>query len=284
MNFFSFFFLFLTVLKGPWPVMLTGFLFFLIHCSSGILFYLSFGSSSALAAASLNSFFFLSSSLWLRDLVRETAKKCSLVPLGVFIFGFALFVVSEAILFSAIFWASFHFTSSPFFSFQEALFLPDPCELTYGNTLLLSNAAVSLGSGFSSLLGSPHIPFLLAWTFLSLQIKEFRNLGFYVSDSLYGSVFFFLSGLHFFHVLVGLVILGILSTFPSAFGRAIFHFLCTSQDLYFTVQVLYWHFVEVLWLFIIHRLRGFIFTSFVTFFIFTNSLLGINYFVVEATV
>jgi len=207
--------------------MLTGFLFFLIHCSSGISFTFFF------------AFFFSSWPLWLRDLVRETAKKCSLVPLGVFIFGFALFVVSEAILFSAIFWASFHFTSSPFFSFQEALFLPDPCELTYGNTLLLSNAAVSLGSGFS--------PSLFAWTFLSLQIKEFRNLGFYVSDSLYGSVFFFLSGLHFFHVFVGLVILGIPSTFP----EAIFIFLCTSQDLYFTVQVIYWHFVEGVWLFII---------------------------------
>ena len=86
--------------------------------------------------------------LWIRDLVRETAKKCSLVPLGVFLFGFALFVLSEAIFFVSIFWASFHLTSSPFFSFQEALFIPDPCELTYGNTLLLSNAAVSLGSAY----------------------------------------------------------------------------------------------------------------------------------------
>merc|ERR1712187_699597 len=172
--------------------------------------------------------------------------------------GFALFVLSEAILFTSIFWASFHSTASPFFSFQEALFLPDPCELTYGNTLLLSNAAVALGSAYtsrenlvffaSSFLSSS---FLLAATFLTLQIKEFRNLGFYVSDSLYGSVFFFLSGLHFFHVVVGLVILGIFSSFLEAFGRASFLFLITSQDLYFTVQILYWHFVEVVWLFII---------------------------------
>ena len=95
----------LLVLKGPWPVMLTGFLLFFFRSAS--LVFISFSS------------YFLS-----RDLVRETGKKCSLVPLGVFIFGFPLFVVSEAILFSAIFWASFHFTSSPFFSFQEALFLP----------------------------------------------------------------------------------------------------------------------------------------------------------------
>ena len=123
--------------------------------------------------------------------------------------------------------------------------------------------------------GSPHsASFLLAWTFLSLQIKEFRNLGFYVSDSVYGCVFFFLSGLHFFHVVVGLVILGILSSFPEAFGRASLSFLCTSQDLYFTVQVLYWHFVEVVWLFIILILYSFSFVFLFYFFGFYTFSLG----------
>ena len=205
----------------------------------------------------LLAFLFSCPSLWIRDLVRETAKKCSLVPLGVLIFGFALFVVSEAILFVSMFWASLHFGVSPFFSFQEALFLPDPCELTYGNTLLLSNAAVSLGGAYTIrenlvLLGSLHsTSFVLASTFLSLQIKEFRNLGFYVSDTVYGCLFFFLSGLHFFHVVVGLVILGIFSSFPSAFGPVSISFYFTSQDLYFSVAVLYWHFVEAVWLIII---------------------------------
>ena len=113
-------------MKGPWPVMLAGYVCFLISYS--YLIFFSFNLFLAFLA------FFSLESFWLRDLVRETAKKCSLVPPGVFIFGFALFVLSEAILFTSFFWASFHFTASPFFSFQEALFLPDPCELTYGNT------------------------------------------------------------------------------------------------------------------------------------------------------
>jgi heme/copper-type cytochrome/quinol oxidase subunit 3 len=191
---------------------------------------------------------------WIRDLVRETAKKCSLVPLGVFLFGLLVFVLSEAVFFVSIFWASFHLTSSPLFIFQEALFIPDPCELTYGNTLLLSNAAVSLGSAYitrESLLffGSPHsASVVFASTFLSLQIKEFRNLGFYVSDSVYGCVFFFLSGFHFFHVVVGLVLLGILSSIPLAFGLS--GSLCISQDFFFLFQVLYWHLVELVWQFL----------------------------------
>ena len=74
---------------------------------------------------------------WSRDLVRETIKKCNMVSVNVFIFGFTPFVISESILFISIFWGLIHFISSPFFNFQESLFLPDPCELTYGNTLLL---------------------------------------------------------------------------------------------------------------------------------------------------
>jgi heme/copper-type cytochrome/quinol oxidase subunit 3 len=237
----------ITIIKSPWPSILAGF----------VCFFLSAQASSAFTQnvywGGLN--FILIFNLWIRDLVRETAaKKCSLVPLGVFLFGFALFVLSEAIFFVSIFWASFHLTSSPFFSFQEALFIPDPCELTYGNTLLLSNAAVSLGSAYitrESLLffGSPHsASFVFAWTFLSLQIKEFRNLGFYVSDSVYGCVFFFLSGFHFFHVVVGLVLLGILSSIPMAFGLS--GSLCISQDFFFLFQVLYWHLVELVWQFL----------------------------------
>ena len=141
---------FLALTLGPWPSILAGFVCFFLSSQSFKLLF------SFLLIFSVEAVW-----LWIRDLVRETAKKCSLVPLGVFIFGFALFVLSEAILFVSIFWASFHFTSSPFFSFQEALFLPDPCELTYGNTLLLSNAAVSLGSAYITrenlvLFGSPH--------------------------------------------------------------------------------------------------------------------------------
>merc|ERR1711953_867730 len=119
-----------------------------------------------------------------------------------------------------------------------------------GNTLLLSNAAVSLGLSYDKrdnyiLFGSPNSSsFLISFCFLSLQVKEFRNLSFYVSDSLYACVFLFLSGLHFFHVLIGLLILGILTSFLESYGMGWILFLCVSQDLYFNIQVFYWHFVE----------------------------------------
>merc|ERR1711959_167623 len=94
---------------------------------------------------------------------------------------------------------------------------PDPCELTFANTLLLSNAAISLGNAFISLEISSSFSvfyllfsFILAWTFISLQIKEFLIMSLSINDSVFSSVFFFLTGLHFFHLVVGLLLLSFL--------------------------------------------------------------------------
>merc|ERR1712050_480766 len=131
---------------------------------------------------------------------------------------FFLFLASEALLFISFFWASFHSLSSPTLGvcLGEGFYLPDPCELTFANTLLLSNAAVSLGGAFVSLEISLQFviffslfSFIQAWTFISLQIKEFRIMGLSINDSVYSSVFFFLTGLHFFHLLLGLLLLGL---------------------------------------------------------------------------
>merc|ERR1711877_54449 len=119
----------------------------------------------------------------------------------------------RGLLFISFFWASLHSLSSPSLGFwpAEGFYVPDPCELTFANTLLLSNAAVSLGGAFISLeISSSFLvlfslfSFILAWTFISLQIKEFRIMGLSINDSVYSCVFFFHTGLHFFHLVVGL--------------------------------------------------------------------------------
>ena len=48
----------------------------------------------------------------------------------------------------------------------ESFYLPDPCELTFANTLLLSNAAISLGNAFINLeISSQYIIFFTLWSF-----------------------------------------------------------------------------------------------------------------------
>ena len=55
-----------------------------------------------------------------------------------------------------------------------------------------------------------------------LQIKEFRILGLSINDSLYGSVFFFLTGLHFFHLIIGLLLLSLLFWSCNYLSRVLF--------------------------------------------------------------
>merc|ERR1712113_951334 len=168
---------------------------------------------------------------------------------------------SEALLFVSFFWASLHSLSSPTLGIWpgEGFYVPDPCELTFANTLLLSNAAVSLGGAFISLgISSSFLiffslfSFILGWTFISLQIKEFRIMGLSINDSVYSSVFFFLTGLHFFHLVVGLFLLSLFfwsCSFP--FPRTLFFTLRVSEVyLFYNLQNFYWHFLEILWLFI----------------------------------
>merc|ERR1712232_766415 len=138
-------------------------------------------------------------------------------------------------------------------------YLPDPCELTFANTLLLSNAAVSLGGAFVSLEISSQflilfslLSFILAWTFISLRIKEFRIMGLSINDSVYSSLFFFLTGLHFFHLLVGLFLCCLFFWGCSCPSKilCLLTLRVSEVHLFYNLQLFYWHFLEILWLFI----------------------------------
>ena len=126
---------------------------------------------------------FISLHFYFWDLLRESYKQYEILLIVLFL-GFLIFLASEALLFISFFWASFHSLSSPSLGIfgVEGFYVPDPCQLTFANTLLLSNAAVSLGGAFVSLEISISFliffslfSFILAWMFISLQIKEFIN-------------------------------------------------------------------------------------------------------------
>merc|ERR1711897_62496 len=202
----------------------------------------------------------LSFHFWFRDLLREFAKKYEILLMVLFLVFF-LFLASEALLFISFFWASFHSLSSLTLGIcpLEGFYLPDPSELTFSNTLMGSNAAVSLGGAFVSLEISSQFliffslfSFILAWTFISLQIKEFRIMGLSINDSVHSSLFFFVTGLHFFHLLFGLLLCCLFfwgCSFPSKINN--FRNLRVSEvHLFYNLQIFYWHFLEILWLFI----------------------------------
>ena len=151
-------------------------------------------------------------------MLREFYKKYEVLLIYLFLLFF-VFLISEALLFVSFFWAAFHSLSSPSFVImpEEGIYCPDPCELTFANTLILSNAAISLGNAFISLEISSSfniyfilLSLILASTFVGLQIKEFRIMGLSINDSVYSCLFYFCTGLHFFHLLIGLLLLGLM--------------------------------------------------------------------------
>merc|ERR1711953_1218923 len=90
--------------------------------------------------------------------------------------------------------------------------------------------------------------FILAWTFISLQIKEFLIMSLSINDSVFSSVFFFLTGLHFFHLFVGLLLLGLyFHSCSFQFKISIFVNLRVSEvHLFNNLQLFYWHLIEIL--------------------------------------
>merc|ERR1712073_255068 len=253
---------FCLLIHSPWLLVFALCLFFMIllgfnlYCWKGI----HFSWSNSLIFLLLFLGLIFTFHFWFRDLLREFAKKYEILLMGLFLLFF-LFLASEALLFISFFWASFHSLSSPTLGIWpgEGFYLPDPCELTFANTLLLSNAAVSLGGAFVSLEISSQFliffslfSFILAWTFISLQIKEFRIMSLSINDSVYSSLFFFLTGLHFFHLLFG-SFLSCLFFWGCSFPYKIKYFLSlrvSEVHLFYNLQLFYWHFLEFLWLFI----------------------------------
>lgn len=208
---------FCLLINSPWllvfALIIVLFIFtgFNIYCCAGI----HFSWSYSLILCHLLFGLIYSFHIWSRDLLREFTKKYEILLMVLFLL-FGGFLASEALLFISFFWASFHLLSSPTLGMWpgEAFYLPDPCELTFANTLLLSNAAVSLGGAFVSLeISSQYIIFFALWSFclsslfISLQIKEFRILAYSINDSLYSCLFFFLTALHFFHLILGILLL-----------------------------------------------------------------------------
>merc|ERR1712028_100867 len=252
---------FCLLVNSPW-LLVFALLFFLyvlglnLYCWKGI----HFSWSLDFILFSIFSGLIITLHFWFRDLLRELNKKYEILLMVLFLVFF-LFLASEALLFISFFWASFHSSSSPTLGIWpgEGFYVPDPCELTFANTLLLSNAAVSLGGAFISLEISSSFmiffslfSFILAWAFISLQIKEFRVMGLSINDSVYSCLFFFLTGLHFFHLLVGLFLLS-LFFWGCSFHFQILYYISlrvSEVHLFYNLLLFYWHFLEILWMFI----------------------------------
>ena len=85
---------------------------------------------------------------------------------------------------------------------------------------------------------------LLGALFTAVQAYEYAHAPFGFSGSLYGATFFMATGFHGFHVLIGTMFLLV------CLIRAYKGHFTPQQHLGFEFAAWYWHFVDVVWLFL----------------------------------
>ena len=158
--------------------------------------------------------------LWFRDVITEgtyLGNHTKQVQRGLNI-GFALFIISEVFFFLSIFWAFFHSSLSPTVELGSQwppVGIPtiNPFELPLLNTILLLSSGATItyshhgliqGNRTAAIYGTI-ITVLLAAIFTGLQVYEYFEANFTMSDSVFGSAFFASTGLHGLHVIVGTI-------------------------------------------------------------------------------
>ena len=84
----------------------------------------------------------------------------------------------------------------------------------------------------------------LGFYFTILQILEYYEASFTFADSIYGSTFFIATGFHGLHVIIGTLFLLVMLM------RHINYEFSKSHHFGFEAAAWYWHFVDVVWLFL----------------------------------
>lgn len=243
---------------SPWPIFAALGVFCL---TIGAVMYMhSYEGGDSLSLLGLGMILYVMF-VWWRDLVREATFEghhTKKVRMGL-TYGMILFIVSEVMFFAAFFWAFFHSSLSPTIEIG-AIWPPVGIDPIYAWGVPLWNTIILLSSGASVtwahhaiLLGKRghkdgslalQITILLAVLFTCVQAKEYLESTFTISDGIYGSTFYMATGFHGFHVFVGTIFLTL------CLFRHMSHHFTKHHHFGFEAAAWYWHFVDVVWLFL----------------------------------
>jgi cytochrome c oxidase subunit III len=173
--------------------------------------------------------------------------------------GMVLFIVSEAVMFGAFF-GQYFYNRVLSDSWPTRTGLPPGFDRVPAFPLPVILTVVLVASGFTAhfaqnairrddrdaVQGWLIVTILLGLSFLGGQAFEYTNLivvdGFSITSGIYGTVFYSLTGLHGLHVTVGVLVLtGVLIRVFMGHFSSRSHFGLEGT-------VLYWHFVDAVWL------------------------------------
>ena len=244
------------VSPSPWPLFTCVSLLSLT--STGVLSMHGFENTQEFLSLALFTLIF-SMSFWFRDVIAEATylgNHTLAVQRGLNS-GIALFIVSEALFFLAIFWSFFHSALSP--TIEVGAHWPpvgidavNPFELPLLNTVILLSSGVTITYAHHSIIqgnrkGALHglvTSVILALIFTVFQAIEYSVSSFTISDSTFGSCFYFGTGFHGLHVIIGTAFISV------GLWRVVAYHSTDNHHLGLESSILYWHFVDVVWLFL----------------------------------
>jgi len=200
--------------------------------------------------------------VWWRDVVRESrtpGMHSPVVSLGLR-YGMLLFISSEVMFFVGFFWAFFNFAlfpenvsgaATPMWP-PEGVHTFDPFHFPFLNTMILLLSGTTVTWAHHSLIEGDRKGMLLGLgctvvlglSFTMFQAIEYSDAPFKFTDGIYPSTFFLATGFHGFHVLVGTLFL-LVCWFRARGGQ-----FDAKQHFGFEAAAWYWHFVDVVWLFL----------------------------------
>lgn len=241
---------------SPWPI-LTSFSL-LILTMSGVLTFHGYNNSGKILIIGI-ILVIISMIFWWRDVISESTYQghhTLAVQKGITI-GVFLFIISEIFFFLSIFWAFFHSSLAP--SCELGSNWPplgieplNPFELPLLNTIILLSSGGTVtyahhslinGNRKSALLGLI-FTIILAIIFTLFQGLEYYQAPFTISDGIYGTCFYFGTGFHGLHVIIGTLFLSV------ALWRLFNYHITNHHHLGLESSILYWHFVDIVWLFL----------------------------------
>ena len=177
-------------------------------------------------------------------------------------YGFIMFIMSEVMFFAAWFWSFFKhalYPMGPMSPLVDGVWPPagietlDPWHLPLMNTLILlcSGAAATWAhhalvheNNRKDLENGLILSVVLGVWFTAFQIYEYSHATFGFAGNIYGASFYMATGFHGFHVLIGSIFLVV------CWLRARAGHFTPTQHIGFEAAAWYWHFVDVVWLFL----------------------------------
>ncbi len=172
-------------------------------------------------------------------------------------YGMALFIASEVMFFVAWFWAFFNASLFPTEQIggvwpPEGVTVFDPWSVPFLNTLILLSSGCTVTWAHHELRNGNQrglvqglvLTIVLGIAFTSLQAFEYSDAPFGFRDGIYPTTFFMATGFHGAHVIIGTCFLTV-CLFRAAKG----HFK-PDHHFGFEAAAWYWHFVDVVWLFL----------------------------------